>query len=175
MSGRGRARGGGRGGDGGRGGGGRGGPPRRDQPTPSPSVGRGGGGRGPTGPAVYQAPQLPSHPVAPTPSVPSSSTSYLSREVEQKLTIEAPVLPVHQPEKLAEAVQQPVSDLPPASRKSYRIPARPGYGKEGQKCIVRANHFLVKVADRDLHHYDVRIAHKHLTHNTSIYIICIFV
>ncbi|XP_020254761.1 protein argonaute MEL1-like isoform X1 [Asparagus officinalis] len=28
---------------------------------------------------------------------------------------------------------------------------------EGKRCIVRANHFLVQVADRDLHHYDVAI------------------
>ncbi|GAB2285479.1 argonaute 5 [Dionaea muscipula] len=45
----------------------------------------------------------------------------------------------------------------PSSSKSMKPPARPGYGKIGMKCMVRANHFMVDVADRDLHHYDVAI------------------
>ncbi|KAJ8426313.1 hypothetical protein Cgig2_007836 [Carnegiea gigantea] len=46
---------------------------------------------------------------------------------------------------------------PPSSSKAVRLPARPGFGKIGMRCVVRANHFIVEVADRDLHHYDVTI------------------
>lgn len=192
MSGRGRGRGGGGGrtgggrSGGGRGGGGRGPPRDQPAPSPSPSYGRGAGGRGPTGPASYQASPAVLQPVvpvtysAPTPSaVASSSTSSLSIEVEveTKLTLESPAHSVQQPEKEALAVQQPVSKLPPASSKSYGIPARPGYGKEGRKCIVRANHFLVTVADKDPHHYDVSIAYKphFIKHNTHTIYMCVHI
>ncbi|OMO58271.1 Argonaute/Dicer protein, PAZ [Corchorus capsularis] len=47
--------------------------------------------------------------------------------------------------------------LPPSSSKAVRFPQRPGRGTVGRQCLVRANHFLVKVADNDLHHYDVSI------------------
>ncbi|GAV78026.1 PAZ domain-containing protein/Piwi domain-containing protein/DUF1785 domain-containing protein [Cephalotus follicularis] len=49
------------------------------------------------------------------------------------------------------------AQLPPASSKAIRFPARPGYGVAGRKCVVRANHFLVAVGERELHHYDVTI------------------
>lgn len=47
--------------------------------------------------------------------------------------------------------------LPPASSKALVFPARPGFGTVGKKCRVRANHFLVQVADKDIYHYDVTI------------------
>ncbi|XP_050204990.1 protein argonaute 5 [Mercurialis annua] len=68
----------------------------------------------------------------------SPSVEKLRQEVEQKLTTRDPA-------------------APPASSKAVRFPSRPGYGKAGMKCVVRANHFLVDVADRDLHQYDVSI------------------
>ncbi|KAM1040513.1 hypothetical protein TB2_029352 [Malus domestica] len=46
---------------------------------------------------------------------------------------------------------------PPSSSKPAVCPARPGYGKVGEKVQVRANHFLMEVRERDLHHYDVSI------------------
>ncbi|PON32555.1 Exonuclease/helicase-like [Parasponia andersonii] len=153
------------------GGGGRRSDSRRDQPAPSPSPtfqrggggGRGGGGRGRGGgggraggsestpaPAEvvvvpYQASTSTDPAPAPAPSPAASSSSgavaSLSREVEQKLTLQSPATEVS----------------PPSSLKALRFPARPSYGKLGRKCVVRANHFLVQVADRDLHHYDVSI------------------
>lgn len=45
--------------------------------------------------------------------------------------------------------------MPPASSKAIRFPARPGVGKSGYKCQIRANHFLVEFAYRDLFQYDV--------------------
>lgn len=44
--------------------------------------------------------------------------------------------------------------LTPASSKAIRFPPRPGFGTLGEKVQVRANHFLVEVVDRDLHHFD---------------------
>ncbi|KAK4375931.1 hypothetical protein RND71_006608 [Anisodus tanguticus] len=173
MSERGRGRrGGGAAGRGGGGGAGRAGAGR----TPSsssgggrggewPSLGGGGGrGRGTvnTPPPMYQQPQPP------------PSVSSVTRAAEQKLSLQtssstqpptdpAPAIAV-QPQKPAalsassstSAVQP--QQPPPASSKAIRVPARPGYGTVGRKCLVKANHFLVQVADRDLHHYDVAIS-----------------
>ncbi|KAF5931098.1 hypothetical protein HYC85_031971 [Camellia sinensis] len=152
MSGRNRGRGSGVGGGDG---GGRG----RAQPRtglPSPAVQGRGRGRGGAGPAPTQAPpptvsQPPVVSHSPPPSqAPSSSTtrtevSSLSQDVESKLSLQTSPSPV-----------QPITVLP-SSSKSLRPPARPGYGTIGRKCIVRANHFLVDVANKDLHHYDVTI------------------
>lgn len=49
---------------------------------------------------------------------------------------------------------QPVVS-PPSSSKSIRFPLRPGKGSFGDKCVVKANHFLAELPDRDLHQYDV--------------------
>ncbi|CAL9153596.1 unnamed protein product, partial [Musa hybrid cultivar] len=46
---------------------------------------------------------------------------------------------------------------PPASSKAIRHPPRPGFGTVVRKCLVRANHFLVEVADKDLVRYNVAI------------------
>ena len=45
----------------------------------------------------------------------------------------------------------------PSSSKALSLPKRPGFGTIGLKCVVRANHFLVELADRDFHHYDVYV------------------
>ncbi|PSR89903.1 Protein argonaute like [Actinidia chinensis var. chinensis] len=157
----------GRGGSGrgrGRGGGGRG-QPRRDPPSPA---GRGGGrGRGGGGePAPYQAapppvrppPMSADYPSLPSPST-SSSVSYITREVERTLTLQPSTTPSVQAHQSPQSSVQPspVQTPPPSSSKSYRPPARPGFGSIGRRCIVRANHFLVQVVDKDLHHYDVAI------------------
>ncbi|KAM0874637.1 hypothetical protein ACQ4PT_037324 [Festuca glaucescens] len=47
--------------------------------------------------------------------------------------------------------------LPPVSIKVEKFPARPGFGTVGKRCRVRANHFLVQVADKNIYHYDVAI------------------
>ncbi|KAK6153233.1 hypothetical protein DH2020_012872 [Rehmannia glutinosa] len=48
-------------------------------------------------------------------------------------------------------------EMQPASSKSMRFPLRPGKGKYGSKCIVKANHFFAELPDKDLHQYDVTI------------------
>ena len=44
---------------------------------------------------------------------------------------------------------------PPLSSKGITPPSRPGFGTLGRKLLVRANHFVVQVADNDICHYDV--------------------
>ncbi|KAL3518467.1 hypothetical protein ACH5RR_021056 [Cinchona calisaya] len=152
MSGRGRGRGGSGGG-------------RRGQHLPSVGRGggRGGGGGGRGSSSGYNAPPPPPRPsVASTGESSSSSTasavaSGISRELEQKLSLQASGSGVSIQKAGGQGVVVEEKKLPPASSKAIRFPARPGYGTAGRKCLVRANHFLVEVADRDLHHYDVSI------------------
>ncbi|KAK6141978.1 hypothetical protein DH2020_020765 [Rehmannia glutinosa] len=82
--------------------------------------------------------------------------------MEEKLTLQASSssrqVPPRQPQDPAAVAVNPPpvqQQLAPVSSKALRPPARPGFGKFGRKIIVKANHFLVAVADRDLNHYDV--------------------
>jgi eukaryotic translation initiation factor 2C len=43
----------------------------------------------------------------------------------------------------------------PVSSKAIKFPLRPGRGRTGQRCIVKANHFFADLPDKDLHQYDV--------------------
>lgn len=136
--------------------------------APGPDAGRGqqasrGGGQGRGG---YNAPPPASLSTSAAPFQPSrpEPEASLHREVEQKLTLEASSsTPAGsaQPEGPPEAVNPPPvqPELPPASSKAVRHPARPGFGTIGRKVIVKANHFLAAVADRDLCHYDVSLVH----------------
>ncbi|CAN1252733.1 Protein argonaute 5 [Linum perenne] len=65
-----------------------------------------------------------------------ASSSQLAKEIQQKLVISGPA---------------------GESSKAIALPLRPGFGRAGMKCVVRANHFLVKVAANDIRHYDVSI------------------
>ncbi|CAK9201819.1 unnamed protein product [Sphagnum troendelagicum] len=65
------------------------------------------------------------------------------------------VLAAHSPED--QGPPSPQSVAPPVSSKAVRFPLRPGRGRLGQKCIVKANHFSVELPDKDLHQYDVAI------------------
>ncbi|CAI9780436.1 unnamed protein product [Fraxinus pennsylvanica] len=47
--------------------------------------------------------------------------------------------------------------MQPASSKSMRFPLRPGQGRSGTRCIVKANHLFAELPDKDLHQYDVSI------------------
>ncbi|KAK2655235.1 hypothetical protein Ddye_008287 [Dipteronia dyeriana] len=89
---------------------------------------------------------------------PSAPVSQLSSELEHVLTLQAQqptVARASQPksEMKRTAVQQQES----ASSKAVKFPPRPGYGTVGTRCMIRANHFLVELSDRDLHHNDVSI------------------
>ncbi|XP_010510717.1 PREDICTED: protein argonaute 5 isoform X2 [Camelina sativa] len=60
--------------------------------------------------------------------------------------------------EITPAETKPEDTLPPESSKAVTHQLRPGRGTVGRKITVRANHFLVQVADRDLYHYDVSIS-----------------
>ncbi|CAN4092874.1 unnamed protein product [Withania somnifera] len=45
----------------------------------------------------------------------------------------------------------------PSSSKSLCFAPRPGFGQLGTKCIVKANHFLAELPDKDLNQYDVTV------------------
>lgn len=49
------------------------------------------------------------------------------------------------------------SSLPPESIEELSRPARPGYGTEGHKYFVAANHFLAVVDDKTIFRYHVRV------------------
>lgn len=157
---------------------------RRNQPSPASSSshqgggrGRGGGGGGASGrggrgcdapsglstvpspaaafpasspteadfpAAPARAALTPSSSFASSSSAPPStsmSATALSSEIEGRLKLQTPA----HTDRAA----------PPMSSKALCPPKRPGYGTIGKKVFVRANHFLVQLADRDLHHYDV--------------------
>lgn len=44
---------------------------------------------------------------------------------------------------------------PPVSSKGVAFQRRPGFGTVGTRCIVKANHFLAQLPDKDLNQYDV--------------------
>ncbi|XP_022860648.1 protein argonaute MEL1-like [Olea europaea var. sylvestris] len=131
---------------------------RGQQPTPS--SGRGGGchGRGPYGACNAPPSTVYSSTVQYNPAL---SSSALSDEVERKLTLDTSVSSSSQPEQPASVAvleQAEQHRPPPVSSKGMRFPVRPGFGTVGRKVIVKANHFLVQVAERDLTQYDVSIS-----------------
>ncbi|KAL4611585.1 hypothetical protein ACB092_08G135400 [Castanea dentata] len=124
---------GGRGAGGGGGGVGRGAVPSSFSPVPAPVVSQ---------PSSYASPSTSAPPPPqprpqPQPQPSSSTVADLARGVERTVTLQ--------------------DRAQPSSSKALVVPRRPGYGTVGKKIQVRANHFLVEVADRDLHHYDVTI------------------
>ncbi|KAJ4977626.1 hypothetical protein NE237_008406 [Protea cynaroides] len=149
---------------------------RRDQPLPATSPAQRGRGRGTGRRSPSDAPPSYSSFVSSTPSQPvyevgstSSSAAVLSQDVERRLTLQTSASsepqPVLHPPASKPVLHPPASSTDaltvtttPESSKAMRFPARPGYGTRGIKCIVNANHFLVNIADRDIHHYDVSIS-----------------
>ncbi|CAK7343304.1 unnamed protein product [Dovyalis caffra] len=122
-------------------GGGRG--QRGDSPAPIQGGGR-GRGRGAPRPS----------PMASSEAGSSSSVSQLRNEMERLVVRTEPAASTR-PAAVPAPQQRHQQQLVPAS--SAKFAQRPGYGTEGSRCLIRANHFLVELADRHLHHYDVSI------------------
>jgi eukaryotic translation initiation factor 2C len=123
---------------------------RAPSPSPSPPTVR--------APAPFQ----PARVSAPSPT-PTPSTATIAKELEQKLFVsETALAPPAAAAAAASQAGQPAAerapevDLAPVSKKGLAHPARPGAGTAGRKVMIRANHFLVNVADNNLFHYDVR-------------------
>ncbi|XP_042412284.1 protein argonaute MEL1-like isoform X2 [Zingiber officinale] len=121
---------------------------------------RGGGGRGGYAPAPrsQESSTTPSASYRPSPTATaadSPSSSSIGEELRH-LTIAEPA---------KEQTPQPAA--PPASSKGMRHPARPDFGTVGRPCLVRANHFLVEIADNTLFHYDVSIVPESVSRATN--------
>ncbi|EEC76346.1 hypothetical protein OsI_13926 [Oryza sativa Indica Group] len=118
-------------------------------------------------PPSHSSAPAPYQPAAAAPAPSSSSTApsatALAKEFEQKLFVSETALAP--PAAAASAAAAPAGeasvesdkDLAPVSKKGLAHPARPGFGAAGKKVMIRANHFLVNVADNNLFHYDVSI------------------
>ncbi|KAL6509670.1 argonaute 1 [Orobanche gracilis] len=78
------------------------------------------------------------------------STTPLSPEVVSEVSDQIQQLSLQSEVSLSQEIQ-------PASSKSMRFPLRPDKGQKGIKCIVKANHFLAELPEKDLHQYDVSI------------------
>lgn len=114
--------------------------------SPAPTQG-GGRGRGRGAP-------LPS-PMASSEAGSISSVSQLGGEME-RLSVQTEPPASTQPAAIpAPQQQKQQQQLVPAS--SVKFAQRPDHGTVGSRCLIRANHFLVELADRDLHHYDVML------------------
>ncbi|KAJ4832122.1 argonaute 5 [Turnera subulata] len=138
--GRGRARGGGRGRGGGVGGGG---PAAVSPPVQTPAAHNFPPATSsrppPSGSASTTTGISRPPPFNPQPAGPSSSKAdEQAHDFEKKLTLSA-------------------APRAPSSSKALVPPMRRGFGTVGNKVMVRANHFAVQIADKDLYHYDVTI------------------
>ncbi|KAI3676986.1 hypothetical protein L1987_86603 [Smallanthus sonchifolius] len=170
MSGRGGGRGGPTGGDGGRGRG-------RGGSQASSSSSQGGAGRGNDGRSVHRVPVQSSSSSSMTRDFENISIGSASSPApvgaRANVTVPLSQQPVMQqrpvqtrPEPVV-AAQQQVADAPPpplavplvpSSSKKLSTPARPGFGTVGRKTVVKANHFLVDLGQKDPHQYDVTIS-----------------
>ncbi|KAK6926677.1 Argonaute, linker 1 domain [Dillenia turbinata] len=129
-------------------------------PSPSPAQPSSARGR----PSQSAAPSRPSPSVAlarpsPAPSHPSPAPSQPSPEPgpSQPSPEPGPSQPSPEP-----GPSQP-PQAPPMSTRALGFAPRPNYGTVGAKCVVRANHFLVEIAEKELYHYDVSLLSVSIT------------
>lgn len=54
------------------------------------------------------------------------------------------------------SASQEIVQAIPLSNNYCKFPHRPRSGSIGTRCLLKANHFLVELPDKDLHQYDVR-------------------
>ncbi|CAN0916560.1 Protein argonaute 5 [Linum grandiflorum] len=126
-------------------------PPTAQPPVAAPRPPASAGPSTPWRPvAPAQPPATAARPVSVAAAGPSAATA--ASDVASSSSSK-PDLAMEMQQKLVLAGEK----APPVSAKALVIPPRPGYGTVGQKCIVRANHFLTRVAINDFTHYDVTI------------------
>lgn len=136
---------------------GHGGPNQRGMSQPYHDGRRsGGGGRGVpitpsiTLPELHQAPQVQYQVPVVTPSPRETGSSSLGVDMNTGQL----QLQFQQLVNLGQSSSGQGIQLAPPSSKSVRFPMRPGKGKLGNRCIVKANHFSAELPDKDLHQYD---------------------
>ncbi|GJY92239.1 PAZ domain-containing protein [Tanacetum coccineum] len=68
-------------------------------------------------------------------------------------------VPVKEFENLSMGTPDPPLMVPlvPSAAKKLRTPARVGYGSFGRKVLIKANHFLVGIGNKNPHQYDVSL------------------
>uniref|UniRef100_A0A7N0U3U9 Argonaute 1 n=1 Tax=Kalanchoe fedtschenkoi TaxID=63787 RepID=A0A7N0U3U9_KALFE len=134
---------------------------REAQPRGPPQQRRGGGGRGagpsPGGPRspvpeLHQATPAPYQAVVTQQSLPSGQPADPGSSSQKP---DSP--PVSQLGQMSIQPEGSSTQIAPASSKAVRFPLRPGKGSTGTRCIVKANHFVAELPDKDLHQYDVSI------------------
>ncbi|KAL5732174.1 argonaute 1B [Ranunculus cassubicifolius] len=82
---------------------------------------------------------------------PSSLTGSSSTEASAVNLVDQVQMLSLQPEGTSTQANQP------SSSKSTRFPPRPGMGTIGRKCLLKANHFLAELPDKEIYQYDVSI------------------
>lgn len=110
------------------------------------------------GPGDQAPPALEPATTPPVPSVPPSVTA-VSTSAVSSLSRGAEHLSLSETKSEAVAPGPSSAIVPalvPPLPSRYKLPARPGFGKDGEKCLVWANHFLVGISNKNLCHYDVR-------------------
>lgn len=122
----------------------------RDQP-PQPSSGHSAASSAPNPLPHQQQPHLPTQ-FPPLARAPTSPPPSINLDLQRKMTISPAPAPAPAPPK--PIAVQAARRRAPTSSKAVKPAAKPGYGTLGRKCVVKANHFLVQIADRSIHHYD---------------------
>lgn len=99
---------------------------------------------------------------APVPALQPAEADVLSGEVETEMAAGMEAREGRRRRRLlrrrrweGEPPSRAVGALPPTSSKAVVLQARPGFGTVGTSCRVRANHFVVQLADKEIYHYDV--------------------
>ncbi|KAL6647561.1 hypothetical protein ACP70R_014998 [Stipagrostis hirtigluma subsp. patula] len=111
-----------------------------------------------------------SAPARPAPAA-AAAASALARDMG-RLSVADAAPPVPAPAPAARPGDQPPAPrlpepIPASSKGLPPHPARPGFGTVGRRVVVRANHFLVNVADNDICHYDIAISPEPKTRRTN--------
>ncbi|GKE38515.1 hypothetical protein Tco_1461920, partial [Tanacetum coccineum] len=67
--------------------------------------------------------------------------------------------PVKEFQKLSLVTPSPPLMVPlvPSAAKKLRTPARDGFGSVGKRVLIKANHFLVGIGNKNPHQYDVSL------------------
>ncbi|XP_003561331.2 protein argonaute 14 [Brachypodium distachyon] len=97
------------------------------------------------------------HPAAPSAAIPAPAATATPAPGAPAPAAATPAPPPQASAAVGAGSQPALPAAAPVSSKALMPPARPGFGRAGQKITVRANHFLVRVADKDVCHYDVAI------------------
>ncbi|XP_058004168.1 protein argonaute 5 isoform X2 [Hevea brasiliensis] len=146
--------------------------------NPAPTFNQAGPSRPSAFPPISRSPASAFHPrimsVAPSQTPPqalASSSRASPSQAAASSSAAVEELRLEMEQKLTTGDQVTKAETPPATSKAVRFTPRPGFGTAGKKCVIKANHFLVEIADRDLCRYDVTITPEVASKKVKRYII----